>query len=523
MSPTVNSGRSRNFILAAICLSALVLPLSFTGGAVATPAIGRDLGGSAAELTWLTNAFMLSFGSLLMAAGALADQYGRKRVFTAGMMLFTIASVALSAAPSVLWLDTLRAIQGVGAAAALAGGSAALAQEFEGHARARAFSLLGTTFGVGLAFGPVVAGALIELFGWRSIFVTTAIIGAIALAFGVSRMRETRDPEATGLDWPGTLTFSGTLALFTFGVIQAPEIGWGHPLIVGMLAASAVLLATFVAVEMRVARPMLDLTLFRIPRFVGVQMLPIGTCYSYIVLVILLPLRLIGIEGLSEVQTGWIMVALSAPMLIVPTLVVSLTRWVSAGALSALGFVIAAAGLQWLRHAGMHGDAYAMILPMIVIGAGAGMPWGLMDGLSLSVVPTERAGMAAGIFNTTRVAGEGLTLAIVSALLSALAAARLASPGLMSTGLASDPGSTGAVDAGLAGEIAQRLATGDMAHAMAALPSLPRAVLADAYSGAFASLLHILTAVTILSAIAVFCFLRGLPAQQALAPRAEAA
>ena len=126
------SSASRNSVLVAVCLAALTLPLNFSAGAVATPAIGQDLGGSSASLTWITNAFMLAFGSLLMAAGALADRYGRRRVFLIGLALFTGFSFALGFAPSVWIIDLLRAGQGVGAAAALAGGTAALAQEFDG-------------------------------------------------------------------------------------------------------------------------------------------------------------------------------------------------------------------------------------------------------------------------------------------------------------------------------------------------------------------------------------------------------
>src|ERR1700744_344854 len=124
-----HDARDKRLILAAICLAALVLPLSFSGGAVATPAISRDLGGSPVALTWITNAFMLSFGSLLMAAGTLADQFGRKRLFASGMALFVVSSLALTLAPSVVWLDIFRAVQGIAAAAALSSGSAALAQE----------------------------------------------------------------------------------------------------------------------------------------------------------------------------------------------------------------------------------------------------------------------------------------------------------------------------------------------------------------------------------------------------------
>jgi MFS family permease len=492
-----NPERDKPLILAAVCLSALVLPLAFSGGAIATPAIGRDLGGSATALTWITNAFMLSFGSLLMAAGALADQFGRKRLFVSGLGGFILTSLALGFAPSVGWLDGLRALQGVAAAASLASGSAALAQEFDGHARTRAFSMLGTSFGIGLAFGPLMAGALITHFSWRAIFWAIAVIGAIAFVFGAPRMRETRDPAASGLDWPGTLSFTGMLALFTFAVIQAPHDGWSSPLVVGMLAASAGLLVAFVVIEARVARPMLTLSLFRYPRFVGVQMLPVGTCYCYIVLIVMLPLRFIGAEGLSEMDAGLLMIALSAPMLVVPMLAASLTRWLPAGVLSGLGFLVAAAGLYWLSRVDISVARTSVIGPMLVIGVGAGVPWGLMDGLSVSVVPKERAGMASGIFSTTRVAGEGIALAIVTAILAGLAHASLARIA---------PHASPAMTAQLA-EAAQRLTTGDLVRAAASLPQISRHDLAVSYTHAFTRLLHVLIVITLLSALASFAFL----------------
>jgi MFS family permease len=504
---TKMAGHSALPILAAVCLAALVLPLSFSGGAVATPAIGRDLGGDATSLTWITNAFMLSFGSLLMAAGALADQFGRKKLFVIGLGGFIFTSAAMSHAPSVVCLDLLRAAQGVFAAASLSSGAASLAQEFEGHARARAFSMLGTSFGVGLAFGPLMAGVLIDQFGWRSIFAVIAAIGALAMVFGVRCMRETRDPGATGLDYPGTITFTATLALFTFGVIQAPESGWGSPLVVGLLFASALFLAAFVVIETRVARPMLELSLFRYPRFVGVQMLPVGTCYCYIVLIVMLPLRFIGAEGLSEIEAGLLMIALSAPMLVVPMLVATFTRWVSAGVLSGIGFLIAAAGLYWLSLVDFGGPRSMLIAPMIVIGIGAGMPWGLMDGLSVSVVPKERAGMAAGIFSTTRVAGEGIALAIATAVLAAL----------VHTSLAQVVPDTSAQATARIAEAAHLMTAGNMAHAALVLPEVSHRALSTNYADAFTSLLHALIVITLLSAVATFAFLRHAPDQDGTA------
>jgi MFS family permease len=179
-------------LLAAVCLAALALPLSFSAGALATPAIARELGGSSVAANWITNAFMLSFGSLLMAAGTLADRFGRKRLFVIGVAGFTVCSLLLGFAPTILAVDLLRAMQGVAAAAALAGGTASLAQEFHGPGRTKAFSVLGTTFGLGLAFGPVIAGVLMARIGWRPIFVTGAVAGALSLAFGMPQNRMIR-------------------------------------------------------------------------------------------------------------------------------------------------------------------------------------------------------------------------------------------------------------------------------------------------------------------------------------------
>lgn len=504
VSSHVGSRNDKLLILLTVCLAALLLPLALSGGAVATPAIGRDLGGSPASLTWVTNAYMLSFGSLLMAAGALADQFGRKRLFVIGLGGFILSSFAISLSPSVFWLDILRAFQGVVSAASLAAGSAALAQEFDGHARTRAFSMLGTSFGIGLAFGPLLAGTLIEYFGWRSLFIVTGVIALAAFIFGVPRMRESRDPDAAGLDYPGTITFSATLVLFTTAIIQAPESGWGSPLIVGLLVLSAVMLAAFVIIETRTRRPMLDLSLFRYVRFIGVQILPLGTCYSYILLVVMLPLRLIGAEGMSEMDSGLLMIALSAPMLVVPIAVASLTRFASAGVLSGIGFLIAAAGLYWLSVVDFSGAKSALLLPMLVIGVGTGMPWGLMDGLSVSVVPNERAGMASGIFGTTRVAGEGTGLAIGTAILAALANTSLGH--LLPAG--------GPELGARVAEAAQRLTNGDIAQAAAVLPEVNRHALALSYSDAFVGLLHVLIVITLVSAFCTFAFLSRTRTQQ---------
>ncbi|MDR6675147.1 MFS transporter [Xanthomonas sp. 1678] len=480
----------RGAALAAVCLAALVLPLNFSGGAVATPAIGAALGGSALALAWITNAFMLSFGSLLLAAGALADRHGRKRVFLGGLGLFAAASLGVGLAGSVVAIDLLRALQGVGAAAALAGGTAALAQLYDGAARARAFSLLGTTFGTGLAFGPLAAGVLIERVGWRAIFFGLAALAALAWTVGARCLRESRDPAPGPADRAGALCFSAALAAFTAGLIQGPHSGWHSVPTLALLGAAAALLLGFVRIERRCHRPMLDLSLFRYRRFVGVQLLPVATCYSYVVLLVLLPLRLIGVDGQRASDAGLTLLALSAPMLVVPRVAAALAQRIAPRLLSAAGLALAAVGLYWLSA-----RPPAQALPaLLLIGAGTALPWGLMDALSVSVVPKERAGMAAGIFGTLRVAGEGIALASVAALLAGLIQWQLA---------ATAPAATSAALA----ETAQRLAAGDLAQAAHAGSAASMAQLRQAYVDGFAVLARTLAAITAMSAVAIYLLL----------------
>jgi hypothetical protein len=246
---------------------------------------------------------------------------------------------------------------------------------------------------------------------------------------------------------------------------------------------------------------MLDLSLFRYPRFVGVQALPLATAFCYVTLLLILPTRFIGIEGHSAIDAGLMMLSLSAPMLFVPVTAAFLTRWMSAGVISAAGLVIAAVGMLWFSGIAPDAPSDALTLPLFIIGVGAGLPWGLMDGLSVSVVPKERAGMATGIFSTTRVAGEGMTLAIAGAILAVLTRLRL------SDALAAFP----PVSRDVAAQAAQRVATGDLPHAVALLPALGQSILAQAYDGAFRILLHILVAITLASALVVLGFLGRTP------------
>lgn len=435
---------------------------------------------------------MLTFAATLMASGALADNHGRKRLFLVGLATYVLASLGSMFAPGIVWFDVLRAAQGLGGAAAFAGGASALAQEFDGPLRLRAFSFLGTSFGIGLAFGPIALGLLIDAFGWRSIFVLVAVLAIAAALLGLRTIRESRDPDATGLDWAGAGTFTIALASLTYGMLQAPQSGWTDPLVIALLVAAALCFAAFVVVERRVRRPMLDLSLFRFPRFVGVQFLAAAPAYGFVVLLVLLPIRFIGIEGMSEIKAGQLMICLSGPLLILPLLAGQVARWIAPATICGVGLLVAAGGLVWLSLTPP--VVAALVAPLILIGVGIALPWGLMDGLAVGVVPKERAGMAVGIFNTTRVACEGVALAIVMAVLSGFTAAQLAAQGTASS-----------LDATAA---AQLLVTGNIGEAAAHLPGAGATVLVQAYEIAFDRLLIVLAAITIVTALVVFLGLR---------------
>lgn len=477
-------------VLASVCLPGVCMSISLTGTAVVLPIIGHSLDGSALALNWATNAFMLAFGSTLMVAGAAADAHGRRRIFLSGVCLYVLTSALLMAAPSLLVFDILRAFQGLAAAASLSGGLAVLAQRFSGSFRLRAFSLVGVSFGLGIALGPVAAGLLAGTFGWRSVFALTLVLTGIAAGLAACVVEDSRDPAARGIDWAGSVCFTAMLSLFTVGLLLIPDRGWDATVIAALVGA-AILLAAFIRVELRSVRPMLDLSLFRFPQFVGVQFLAMAPAYSFVVLLVLLPIRFVGIDSIDPARAGILMIFIALPLLVLPVLVGYVARWVSVGTICAVGLAVTAAGILWIGHLAVGLPSSAYIPPLLVIGAGISLPWGLMDGLAVSVVPNERAGMAAGIFSTMRVAGESVALAIVSALF----------PALIASGLAEAPNAA-------VRDAAQRLTTGDLAAALRLLPDASRADMVATYGHAFETLLNVLAGISLLIASIVFVFLR---------------
>ena len=291
--------------LTAVSVATFMLLLDITVVNVALPSIRNDLGGSFSDLQWVVDAYALTLAALVLTAGSLADRLGRRRLFSWGLGIFSAASLLCALAPDPTFLNLARALQGIGGAVMFAVSLALVAQEFPaGRERGTAMGIYGATIGVAVAIGPLVGGALTDGIGWRSIFYLNVPIGLTAIAVTYARLRESRDPNATRVDWAGVASFSAALFMLVLALVRGNDEGWGSTLIVSLFAGSAALLAAFVAIESRISEPMLPLGLFRRPSFTGVQLAAFAVSASAFALFLYIGLYLQNYLGYTPLQAG---------------------------------------------------------------------------------------------------------------------------------------------------------------------------------------------------------------------------
>src|SRR5262245_60388884 len=294
----------RGWTLGAVCTATFMLLLDITIVNVALPAIARALDASFSDLQWVVDAYALGLATCVLTAGALADLFGRKRLFVIGVVLFTVASAACGLANDALFLIVARGIQGIGGAIMFATSLALISQEFHGRERGTAFGLWGATVGAAVAIGPLAGGVLTSWLSWRWIFLVNIPIGSGAVALSVPKLRESRDPDHSRLDPVGLVTLTGGLFCLILALIEGNERGWSSDVIIGLLAAAALLLAAFVASQAVETMSMVDLGLFRRPAFVGAQITAFAISSSMFAMFLYLTLYLQNILGLSPLQTG---------------------------------------------------------------------------------------------------------------------------------------------------------------------------------------------------------------------------
>jgi EmrB/QacA subfamily drug resistance transporter len=403
--------------LLAVCVATFMLLLDITVVNVALPAIRDDLDASFTDLQWVLDAYALTLAAFVLTAGSLADRLGRRRVFAAGLAIFTVASLLCAISPDPTFLNLSRALQGVGGAVMFAVSLALIAQEFRaGRERGMAMGVYGATIGVAVAVGPLVGGALTDGLGWESIFYLNIPIGIAAIVITYLRVRESRDPDATGVDWPGVATFSGALFLLVLALLRGNEEGWSSALIVSFFAVSAGLLATFIAIERRVREPMLPLGLFGLPSFTGVQVAAFALSASLYAMFLYLTLYLQNYLGHSALETGLRYLPATALIFLCSAIAGGLIGRAPARLLLGGGLGLTGVGLLLMSGIEAGSEWTTLLGGFLIAGAGSGLLNPVIAEVAVSVVPKERSGMAAGINDTFRQVGIAVGIAVWGAI-----------------------------------------------------------------------------------------------------------
>ncbi len=438
-------GRSperRWWTLIAVCGASFMLMVDITVVQVALPTIQHGLRASFTELQWVIDAYALTLAAFILAFGSLADRVGRKRVFVAGLGVFTLASLLCGAADSAPALIAARALQGFGGAAMFATGLALIGQEFTGAERAKAIAAWGATLGIAVAAGPLVGGGLTEALGWRSIFLVNAPIGILTAGIAAARMVNIADPDAGRLDWAGLATFSGSLFLLLLALLRGNDQGWGSTLIVSLLLASCLLMAAFVLAERHHPRPMFDLSLLRSPAFAGVSAATFAIGAGMFAMLPYLTFYLQDNLGYSPLAGGLCLLPASIVCFLVPLATRAAASKLPPRIVLSTGLAITALGLAAMRGLTVSSTWTALIPGLLLIGIGVGLANPAIAAIALGVAPPQRTGMASGISNTFRIAGLAAGVAVLGAVFERRLASSLATQlghpaGQLATALAS--------------------------------------------------------------------------------------
>lgn len=405
----------RWWTLIAVCGSTFMLLVDIFIVQVALPTIHRRLGGSFTDLQWVLDAYALALAALILTCGSLADRFGRKTIFVAGVCIFTSASVLCGAANSTALLIAARALQGIGGAAMFATGLALIGQEFRGAERGKAIAAWSATVGIAVAMGSLVGGALTDTLGWRWIFFLNVPVGIVTLVVATSRIVNIGDPDARRLDPAGLITFSGSLFVLTLALLRGNEEGWGSTVIVSLLLSSGLLMAAFVIAERHHPAPMLDLSLFRNPGFVGVSVATFAIATGMFAMYPYLTLYLQNDLGYSPLIGGLCLLPSTLLSFLVPLAARRATEQLPPRVMLSAGLLASAAGLAVMRGLTVNSSWTALIPGLALTGVGIGLANPAIAKTALGVVPPQRAGMASGISNTFRTGGLAAGVAALGA------------------------------------------------------------------------------------------------------------
>jgi EmrB/QacA subfamily drug resistance transporter len=405
--------------LAAVAFGLFMIMLDNTVVNVALPTIQRELGAGLSELEWIVSGYALTFAALMLTGGKLADLIGRRRVFVAGLAVFSGASLACALAPNAGFLIGARVVQGAGAALMNPATLSIISATFPPRQRGTAIGIWAGVAALALAVGPLVGGLLTEHVGWSAIFYINVPIGLVAIVASFLLIDESRDTTVGQRpDVPGLLASAVAFFAVTYGLIEANTYGWTSGRILGAFALAAAALAAFAVLERHQRAPMLDLGLFRNATFTGANLVLLLVALAMFGVFFFLSLYMQNILGYSPVKAGVAFLPMTVLIMVIAPPAGRLSdrrgsRWLVAG-----GMALLAAQLLYLSRLGVH-EGFGSLLPaMLLGGAGMGAAMAPTTAAGVSGVPVDKAGVGSAVLNSSRQLGGSIGIALMGAIMA---------------------------------------------------------------------------------------------------------
>jgi EmrB/QacA subfamily drug resistance transporter len=417
-TPPLYTPRAKNFALLLLAMTQFVIVIDASIVNVALPSIGSHLHFARTDLSWVVNAYTLTFGGFLLLGGRLADLLGRRRMFMLGLVLFSAASLAGGIAQSEGWLIVARAVQGLGAAIVSPAALSIITTTFaEGAERNRALGIWGAVAGAGGAAGVLLGGILTSGLSWRWVLFVNVPIGIAAAALAPRTLLESRaDDGASTFDLPGAVTVTAGLSLLVYAIVDAVNVGWGSTTTLLRLAGAVLLLVAFLIIELRQRHPLMPYSIFRLRTLRGANIVGLLIGMSLFSMFFFISLYLQNVLHYSPIKTGISYLPLAVGIIL------------SAGAASQLvtrfgfkppliaGLLLIAGGLLWFSQVPGTGGSYAadVLGPSLLAAAGLGFAFVPVTIAAVTGTEPHEAGLASGLINTSQQVGGGLGLAILA-------------------------------------------------------------------------------------------------------------
>jgi EmrB/QacA subfamily drug resistance transporter len=422
-APVLETPRAKNLALILLAMTQFVIVIDASIVNVALPTIGTSLHFSRADLSWVVNAYTLTFGGFLLLGGRLADLIGRRRMFISGLVLFSLASLAGGLAQSEGWLLAARAVQGLGGAIISPAALSILTTSFaEGAERNRALGVWGAVAGAGGAAGVLLGGILTSGLGWEWVLFVNVPIGLTAAVLAPRILLESRALDAgRSFDIPGAVTITAGLSLLVYALVDAVNIGWGSTATIGRLAGAAVLVTAFLVIESRAAHPLMPFTIFRLRTLRGANVVGLLIGMSLFSMFFFISLYVQGVLHYSPIKAGLAYLPLAIGIIISAGGASALVTRIGFKPVLITGLLLIAGGLLWFSRVHTPGGSYVhdVLGPSLLAAVGLGFAFVPVTIAAVTGTSPQEAGLASGLINASTQIGGALGLAILATIANA--------------------------------------------------------------------------------------------------------